>query len=89
MSEPSPPQRASEISLDSDKRNRTLDLGPFVGLIFAIILLVECLFFMVLSWWMPACDLDKVEEHWDQERFGQVSFPEISYRRTHSRLPLP
>ncbi|CAL1708571.1 unnamed protein product [Somion occarium] len=48
---------------------RTLDLGRFVGPIYAIILLVDCLFFMFLEWLMPECDLDKVEMHWDQEQF--------------------
>ncbi|KAH8101783.1 transferase [Cristinia sonorae] len=54
---------------------RTLDLGPFVGLIYACILIVDCVFFMFLEWWSPACDLDKVEMHWDQQRFSEVSTP--------------
>ncbi|KAK7676349.1 hypothetical protein QCA50_020690 [Cerrena zonata] len=52
---------------------RTLDLGRFVGPIYAIILLVDCLFFMFLEWWMPACDIDKVEMHWNQEHFVQLA----------------
>ncbi|KAI0826359.1 transferase [Irpex lacteus] len=48
---------------------RTLDLGRFAGLIFAIILIVDCLFFMFLEWLSPACDIEKVEMHWKHERF--------------------
>jgi hypothetical protein len=36
----------------------------FVGPIFATILLVECLFFLFLEWWMPREALDYVREDW-------------------------
>ena len=49
--------------------HRTLDLGRFVGIIFAIILLIDCVFFMVLEWWMPECDLDKVQKRWEDRGF--------------------
>ncbi|KAJ3546371.1 hypothetical protein NM688_g5522 [Phlebia brevispora] len=53
------------------RMRRTLDLGRFAGVIFAIILIVDCLFFLVLEWFMPACDLDTVQKRWNQERFVQ------------------
>lgn len=53
-------------------RGSTLDLGRFAGPIFAIILVVDCLFFMFLEWWMPECDMDKVQMHWEHERFVEV-----------------
>ena len=51
---------------------RTLDLGRFVGPIYAIILLVDCLFFIFLEWLIPVCDIDKVDKHWEHERFVEV-----------------
>jgi hypothetical protein len=45
--------------------HRTLDLGPFAGPIFATILLVECMFFLFLEWWIPREDLDYVPTGWD------------------------
>ena len=63
---------------------RTLDLGRFVRIIFVFILLVDCLFSVVLEWWMPECDLDKVQKRWDQERFMQVSFSGLFYNRCRS-----
>ncbi|KAH9835339.1 transferase [Rhodofomes roseus] len=54
---------------------RTLELGRFAGPIFAIILLVDCLFFAFLEWWIPRGSIDKVEMHWDQQRFRKVRRP--------------
>lgn len=51
---------------------RTLELGPFAGLIYTVILIVGCLFFLVLEWAMPRESLDYVQMHWDQERFAEV-----------------
>ena len=51
---------------------RTLGLGRFAGPIFAIILLVDCLFFAFLEWWIPRESIDKVEIHWNQQRFAEV-----------------
>lgn len=67
----------------------TLDLGRFAGIIFAIILLVDCLFFMFLEWYLPADTLDKVEMHWEHENFEEVSTrpecthpkPRLTFRR--------
>ncbi|KZT70409.1 glycosyltransferase family 4 protein [Daedalea quercina L-15889] len=55
------------------RMQRTLELGRFVGPIFAIILLVDCLFFVFLEWWIPRDFIDKVEMHWDQRRFAQLA----------------
>lgn len=55
------------------RMNRTVQLGPFVGLIYATILLVECLFFLSLEWWMPREDIHFVQTDWDQTRFAQIS----------------
>ncbi|KAI0360458.1 transferase [Trametes cingulata] len=51
---------------------RTLDLGRFAGIIYAIILIVDCLFFMFLEWYLPEDQLDKVQLHWESENFQQV-----------------
>ncbi|PIL27702.1 hypothetical protein GSI_10855 [Ganoderma sinense ZZ0214-1] len=52
---------------------RTLDVGPIAGIIYAIILLVDCLFFMFLEWWLPEDQMDKVQMHWSPERFQEVA----------------
>jgi hypothetical protein len=41
--------------------------------VYCIILVVDCIFYLFLEWWMPRCDLDYVTEHWDQECFVKVS----------------
>ncbi|EPS96892.1 hypothetical protein FOMPIDRAFT_127023 [Fomitopsis schrenkii] len=55
------------------RMQRTLGLGRFAGLIFAIILLVDCLFFAFLEWWIPGETMDKVEMHWSQQRFAELA----------------
>ncbi|KAI0674567.1 transferase [Trametes maxima] len=52
--------------------HRTLDVGRFAGIIYAIILLVDCLFFMFLEWYLPEDKLDKVQMHWEPERFREA-----------------
>ncbi|TFY82571.1 hypothetical protein EWM64_g1437 [Hericium alpestre] len=52
---------------------RTMQLGRFSGPIFTIILIVDCLFFLLLEWWMPREEIDYVERHWDQRRFLQLT----------------
>ncbi|KAJ3007552.1 hypothetical protein NUW54_g3508 [Trametes sanguinea] len=67
-----------ESVLDSEpydfwtRLQRTLDLGRFAGIIFAIILLVDCLFYMFLDWYLPEDELDMVEMHWEPEHFQEV-----------------
>ena len=51
---------------------RTMELGPFAGPIHTIILIVDCLFFLFLEWWMPREDLDYVTHELRQEAFRQV-----------------
>ncbi|KAK1226917.1 Phosphatidylinositol N-acetylglucosaminyltransferase GPI3 subunit [Marasmius sp. AFHP31] len=56
-----------------ERMQRTMQLGPFAGPIWTIILVVDCLFFMFLEWLMPREDMDFVRENWDQDRFRQVA----------------
>ncbi|KAN0085692.1 glycosyltransferase family 4 protein [Tylopilus felleus] len=52
---------------------RTMSLGPFAGLIYTTILIVDCLFFLFLEWWMPREDMDFVHEHWKQDVFAEFA----------------
>lgn len=49
-----------------------MDLGPFAGPIYTIILLVSCMFFLFLEWLYPREDLDYVEHHWDDSVFSRL-----------------
>ena len=49
-----------------------MQIGPFAGLIYTVILIVDCLFFLILEWSMPREDIDFVQMHWDQEYFVEV-----------------
>lgn len=49
-----------------------MSLGPFVGPIYTIILIVDCLFFAFLEWWMPRENIDYVDVRWDAARFEKV-----------------
>uniref|UniRef100_A0A8H7XMR0 Glycosyl transferase family 1 domain-containing protein n=1 Tax=Psilocybe cubensis TaxID=181762 RepID=A0A8H7XMR0_PSICU len=55
-----------------ERIHRTMDIGPFAGLIYTIILLVDCIFFLILEWWMPRDDIHYVHHHWDQNVFRQL-----------------
>ena len=50
-----------------------MQIGPFAGPIWTIILIVDCMFFLFLEWWMPREDLDYVNVQWDVEKFTQAS----------------
>lgn len=50
-----------------------MELGPCVGPIYTIILIVSCIFFMVLEWTMPREDIDYVKVNWNPETFKRVS----------------
>jgi phosphatidylinositol glycan class A protein len=50
-----------------------MELGPFAGPIYTIILIVDCLFFLFLEWWMPREDLDYVTHEFRKEAFRQVN----------------
>jgi len=47
-------------------------LGPFAGPIYTIILLVQCLFFLFLEWWIPRDSLHYVHHDWHMESFAEV-----------------
>ena len=49
-----------------------MDLGLFAGPIYTAILLVDCLFFLFLEWWMPREDLHFVHHHWNPDVFKEV-----------------
>jgi len=49
-----------------------MQLGPFAGPIWTIILIVDCIFFLFLEWWMPREDLDYVGVQWDSIKFARV-----------------
>ncbi|KAH6887872.1 transferase [Coprinopsis sp. MPI-PUGE-AT-0042] len=55
------------------RMQRTMGLGRFAGLIWTIILIVDCIFFMFLEWWIPREELDYVEARWDDATFTKVS----------------
>ena len=55
------------------RAHRTLSLGPFAGLIYTTILIVDCLFFLLLEWWMPRHDMDFVQDHWKQDVFTEFA----------------
>lgn len=58
-----------------------MSLGSFAGPIYTIILVIDCIFFLFLEWWMPREDMDFVQEHWKpgvfiefaQDSAGQVT----------------
>jgi phosphatidylinositol glycan class A protein len=54
-----------------------MGLGPFVGPIYTIILIVDCLFFAVLELWMPREDIDYVDVKWDATHFETVGCPKL------------
>lgn len=65
-----------------------MEIGPFAGPIWTIILIVDCVFFLVLEWWMPREDMDFVCTEWDQERFRKVCkrFPRFHADETKPRF---
>ena len=51
---------------------RTMGLGRFAGPIFTIILIVDCLWFAFLEWWIPREDIEVVESDWDLKTFDEA-----------------
>ena len=51
---------------------RTMTLGRFAGPIWTIILIMSCLFFDFLEWYLPRDELDYVECDWDNDAFREV-----------------
>ncbi|KAG8216346.1 glycosyltransferase family 4 protein [Butyriboletus roseoflavus] len=62
---------------------RTMALGPFAGLIYTTILIIDCLFFLFLEWWMPREDMDFVQEHWKPDVFAQFAQEHHHTRHMH------
>ncbi|KAG6888192.1 hypothetical protein C0995_009971 [Termitomyces sp. Mi166 len=56
-----------------ERMRRTMQLGPFAGPIYTMILVVDCLFFLFLEWWMPREDLDYVRVHWNPKKFKELA----------------
>ncbi|KAJ7253745.1 glycosyltransferase family 4 protein [Mycena haematopus] len=56
-----------------ERIRRTMSLGLFAGPIYTIILIVDCLFFLVLEWWLPREDMDFVRAHWDHDVFAELA----------------
>lgn len=55
-------------------------MGRFFGPIFTIIFLVDCLFFTVIEWLLPAYDIERVECEWTKDNFKEVRrFPVMSF----------
>ncbi|KAF8237378.1 transferase [Tricholoma matsutake] len=55
-----------------ERMRRTMQLGPFAGPIWTAILIVDCIFFLFLEWWMPREDLDYVNIQWDPAKFKRL-----------------
>ena len=68
------PVHSRYLLIDDFAPASTMQLGPFAGPIYTIILVVDCLFFLFLEWWMPREDFDFVNVHWDHQRFSEVPF---------------
>lgn len=49
-----------------------MELGPFAGLIYTVILIVNCVFFLILEWSIPREDLHFVRMHWNHDYFIEV-----------------
>ena len=64
--------RSPQMDLTTRIR-RTLALGPCAGLIYTIILLVDCVFFLFLEWWIPRESLHYVHHRWDAGVFKEAS----------------
>ncbi|KIM42220.1 glycosyltransferase family 4 protein [Hebeloma cylindrosporum] len=64
--------RSKQMGL-MERIERTMDLGPFAGPIYTIILLVDCLFFLFLEWWIPREKLHYVDHHWNQQAFKKLA----------------
>ncbi|KAF8551194.1 glycosyltransferase family 4 protein, partial [Imleria badia] len=64
--------RSEPIDFETRVR-RTMSLGPFAGLIYTAILIVDCLFFLLLEWWMPRHDMDFVQDHWKEDVFAEFA----------------
>lgn len=65
-------------------------MGRFFGPIFTIIFLVDCLFFTVIEWLLPAYDIERVECEWTRDNFKEVrQFPVVSFVLLNTPLTRP
>ncbi|KAF8880060.1 glycosyltransferase family 4 protein [Infundibulicybe gibba] len=55
-----------------ERMRRTMQLGRFAGIIYTIILVVDCLWFSILEWLYPREDLDFVKDHWDVGQLARL-----------------
>ena len=60
-----------------------MSLGPFAGLIYTAILIVDCLFFLILEWASPREDIDYVRMGWDRKAFEAMA------KREEDRVKTP
>ncbi|KAG5716155.1 Phosphatidylinositol N-acetylglucosaminyltransferase gpi3 subunit [Termitomyces sp. T112] len=72
-----------------ERMRRTMHLGPFAGPIYTIILIVDCIFFLFLEWWMPREDIDYVRVHWNPTKFTQLARISSQKMQNESLLLLP
>lgn len=63
-----------------------MELGPFAGPIYTVILLVDCLFFLFLEWWIPREKLHYVHHHWNQQAYNEVRFSFAMLTDSHPRV---
>ncbi len=60
------------IHLFLPPRRRTYALGPFVGPIYLVMLVVDIFFFTLLEWLSPREDIDYVYRDWSCNNFVKV-----------------
>ncbi|KAG9057595.1 hypothetical protein FS842_005556 [Serendipita sp. 407] len=68
------------------RMHKTLRVGPFAGIIYLIILIVECLFFLWLELVTPRRDIHYVEEDWKPEQFRKVAREEKEREHKEDQL---
>ncbi|KIY73693.1 glycosyltransferase family 4 protein [Cylindrobasidium torrendii FP15055 ss-10] len=68
---------------------RTMGLGPFAGPIYTIILIVNCMFFLFLEWWLPRDQMDFVTEDWDPKKFADFVMGEDEHTQVGSTESIP
>ncbi|KAG8849733.1 hypothetical protein FRB91_009664 [Serendipita sp. 411] len=68
------------------RMHKTLRVGPFAGVIYLIILIVECLFFLWLELVTPRRDIHYVEEDWKPEQFRKVAREEKEREHKEDQL---
>ncbi|EIN09063.1 transferase [Punctularia strigosozonata HHB-11173 SS5] len=71
-----------------ERLHRTWTLGRFAGPIFTVILIVDCVFFAFLEWWLPRQSLDYVDRHWDRKRFFEMAREAGSPSASTPKMPV-